>query len=93
MPYGRPSRAIDLVSPVMACLVAVYGAEFGRGDVRGDRAVVDDSAARRRLALHHRDRSLRTQERAGEIDVDHSLPLLECQLVERAPAARRRRRC
>ena len=31
MPYARPSRAIDLVRPVMACLVAVYGAEFGRG--------------------------------------------------------------
>jgi hypothetical protein len=31
MPCGRPSRAIDFVSPVMACLVAVYGAEFGRG--------------------------------------------------------------
>src|SRR5579884_4138905 len=31
MSYLRPSRAVDLVSPVMACLVAVYGAELGRG--------------------------------------------------------------
>ncbi|RYE02831.1 MAG: SDR family oxidoreductase, partial [Sphingomonadales bacterium] len=30
---GRPSSAEDLVSPVMACLVAVYGAELGRGVV------------------------------------------------------------
>src|SRR5215831_15760994 len=31
MSYLRPSREADLVNPVMACLVAVYGAEFGRG--------------------------------------------------------------
>src|SRR4051812_29886532 len=31
MLYFRPSSDRDLVSPVTACLVAVYGAEFGRG--------------------------------------------------------------
>src|SRR5215467_157298 len=31
MSYFRPSRAVDLVSPVMACFVAVYGPESGRG--------------------------------------------------------------
>src|SRR4029079_14486976 len=31
IPKARPSRAIDFVRPVMACLVAVYGAELGRG--------------------------------------------------------------
>src|SRR6516165_1379280 len=31
MSYFRPSRDADLVRPVIACLVAVYGAEFGRG--------------------------------------------------------------
>ena len=31
MLYLRPSREVDLVSPVIACLVAVYGAELGRG--------------------------------------------------------------
>ena len=31
MSYLRPSSDVDLVSPVIACLVAVYGAEFGRG--------------------------------------------------------------
>ena len=33
MSYLRPSSAVHLVSPVMACLVAVYGAELGRGVV------------------------------------------------------------
>jgi hypothetical protein len=28
---GRPSSAIDLVRPEIACLLAVYGAERGRG--------------------------------------------------------------
>ena len=31
MSYLRPSSDVDFVSPVIACLVAVYGAEFGRG--------------------------------------------------------------
>src|SRR5260370_14154473 len=31
MSYFLPSRAVDLVRPVMACLLAVYGAEFGLG--------------------------------------------------------------
>src|SRR5687768_10867158 len=31
MSYLRPSSDVDLVSPVTACLVEVYGAEFGRG--------------------------------------------------------------
>src|SRR6266545_1382588 len=31
MSYFRPSRAMDLVRPVIACLAAVYGAELGRG--------------------------------------------------------------
>src|SRR5262245_32370723 len=29
--YFRPSSAVDLVRPAMACLVEVYGAELGRG--------------------------------------------------------------
>ena len=31
MVYLRPSREVDLVRPVTPCLVAVYGAEKGRG--------------------------------------------------------------
>src|SRR5688500_3109747 len=31
MSYSRPSSEVDFVSPVIACLDAVYGAEFARG--------------------------------------------------------------
>src|SRR5260370_1196673 len=31
MSYFRPSSAVDLVRPRIACFVDVYGAEFGRG--------------------------------------------------------------
>src|SRR5438093_13498429 len=31
MSYLRPSSEVDLVRPVIACFVAVYGAEFGLG--------------------------------------------------------------
>src|SRR5260370_11157627 len=31
MSYLRPSRDVDLVKPVIACFVDVYGAEFGLG--------------------------------------------------------------
>src|SRR5207245_7170273 len=31
MSYLRPSSDVDLVKPVIACFVAVYGAEFGLG--------------------------------------------------------------
>ena len=31
MSYLRPSSEVDLVKPVIACFVAVYGAEFGLG--------------------------------------------------------------
>src|SRR5262245_57898074 len=31
MSYFRPSKAVDVLSPVTACLLAVYGAELGRG--------------------------------------------------------------
>ena len=33
MPYARPSSAVDFVRPEMACFVAVYGADRGRGDI------------------------------------------------------------
>ena len=33
IPKARPSSEADFVSPVIACFVAVYGAEFGRGEV------------------------------------------------------------
>ena len=47
-----------------------------------DRAVVDDAAAAGSLRLEHAEGLLRTQKRAGEIGVDHRLPLLEGQIFE-----------
>src|ERR1700712_3193897 len=75
MSYARPSSEIDLVRPVTACLVAVYGAESGRGG--RDRPVVDDAAAARRLRLHRAERALGAQEHAGEVDVHHGAPGVE----------------
>ena len=69
MSKWRPSRDVDLVRPVMPCLEEVYGAEPGRG-LGGDRAVVDDPPAARRLGFHQPERLARAEERAGEIDVD-----------------------
>ena len=65
----------------------VLGGGVGRGvrprRVRGDRAVVDDAPAARRLVLHQPEGFLRAQERAGQVDVDDALPLLERQVLER----------
>src|SRR5579872_2906452 len=49
----------------------------------GDRAVIDDPPASRRLALHELDRFLSAEERAGEIDIHHLLPGIEGELFER----------
>ena len=69
MSYLRPSSEVDLVSPVMACLVAVYGAELGRGTW----AEIDPLLMirpPRGSGLHHPERRLRAEERAGQVDVD-----------------------
>jgi hypothetical protein len=67
--YFRPSREVDRVRPVIACLETVYAAESAiskasprreslhtgsRGSGR-DGAVVDDPSALRRLLLHESD--------------------------------------
>ena len=82
MSYLRPSSDVDLVSPVIACLVAVYGAEFGTRRMRRDRSVVDDAPPRGVWSFIIRIACLRAQERAGEVDVDDVLPLRERQLFE-----------
>ena len=46
-----------------------------------------------RLALHQAEGALRAEERAVEIDVDHRLPLLEGQFVERHGRRADARRC
>ena len=51
--------------------------------MRRDRAVVDDAAAPRLLALHDLDRFLRAQEGTGEIRVDHGFPLFDGEVLER----------
>jgi hypothetical protein len=48
----------------------------------GDRAVVDDTPTLRLLALHHAERVLRAQERAGQVDRHYIRPLLVRQLFE-----------
>ena len=82
----RPSSDVDLVRPVMACLVAVYGAECGRGDVGRDRSVVDDPAALRLLRFHQQEGLLRAEKRPRQVDVHHRLPLFDGQLLERRAA-------
>ena len=61
--------------------------------VRRDRAVVDDPPAARVLRLHHPERVLGAQEGAGEVGVDHRLPVGQVDLVERAGRAEQCRRC
>jgi hypothetical protein len=51
MSWARPSRAVVLVSPVIACFVAMYGL-------------------------------LRAEERTGEVDVDHALPVGQLEFLE-----------
>ena len=50
--------------------------------MRRDRAIVDDAAALQLLPPHDAKSLARTEERAGEIDIDDRLPFLERDLVE-----------
>src|ERR1700683_1472271 len=70
MSYLRPSSEVALVSPVIPCLVAVYGAEFGRG------------ACAETLALHDSERFLDTQERPGQVDIHYRFPLLVSEIFK-----------
>ena len=83
IPKARPSRAIDFVRPVMACLVAVYGAELGRGVCAEIEPLLMMRPPRGILSLHQSHRPLGTQEGTGEVGVDGTPPLLEGQLVQR----------
>ena len=77
MSYFRPSSAVDLVSPLIACLVAVYGAEFGRGACAEIEPLLMIRPPRGDWAFHQAKRGLSAEERARQIDVDHVPPLLE----------------
>ena len=75
----------------------VFGGGIGRRiwsrRMGGDRAVVDDAPALRRLAFHHGNGALRAKEGAGQIDVDNRFPLLVGEILHRDRPARRRRHC
>src|SRR6516162_6950015 len=51
------------------------------GHIRGNRAVVDDTSAPWSLALHYSYRLLRAQECAGQVDIHHSRPLFEGEIL------------
>jgi len=51
--------------------------------VRGDGSVIDDAPAARVLVLHHLEGFLHAQEHAREVDVDHVLPFVQAELLER----------
>ena len=82
MPYARPSSAVALVSPVMACLVAVYASERGRGAWAEIEPLLMIRPPGGVLPPHDPERLPRTQERPGQVEVDHRLPLAERDLVQ-----------
>ena len=83
MSYFRPSSDVDRVRPGDG----VLGGRVGRGvrprHVRRNRPIVDDAAAARLLIFHQPERVLRAQKRAGQVDVDHVLPLIDGEIFER----------
>jgi hypothetical protein len=98
MRYGRPSSASALVRPVSACLVAVYGAECGRGVCAeidpllmirppwGHLPVERSREWGRILLLQLPVRRLRAQERPVEVRVHDVPPRLVRQILDRHPA-------
>ena len=59
------------------------GRRVGPGCVRGDRAIVDDAPAARRLRFHDPECRLGAEERTGEVGVHHRLPLRQRQVLHR----------
>ena len=83
MSYLRPSSEVDFVRPVIACLVAVYGAEFGLGEWADMELVVDYPSTARLLVLHDLDRLLCAEKRSGEIGAHDRRPLIEGHILQR----------
>ena len=67
----------------MACLVAVYGAEFGPWRVGRDRTVVDDPPAAGDCRFISAIARCAQRNEPGQVGVDDAPPLFERQLVER----------
>ena len=86
MSHGPAVERGRLRQPGDRVLAGGIGRRVRTRHVRGNRAVVDDAAAPGILALHHRERLLRAEERAGEIDVDDRAPLVDGELVNRHAA-------
>ena len=63
MSWARPSSAVALVRPVIACLVAVYGALNGRGACAEIEPLLMIRPPRGILSLHQPERLLRAEER------------------------------
>ena len=93
MSYLRPSSDVDLVRPVMACLVAVYGAEFGRGAWAEIEPLLMIRPPRGSWSFISRNASCVQRKAPVRLTSTHRLPLLEGQVLERHAPARRCRRC
>ena len=93
MSYFRPSSEMLLVSPVMACLVAVYGAELGRGACAEIDPLLMMRPPRGCCDFISADGVLRAQKRAGQVDGHHSAPLLEGEIFHRNSRERLCPRC
>ena len=82
MSKARPSSAVDLVRPVIACLVAVYAIERGRGAC----AEIDPLLMIRPPCgcwlSHHPERLAGAEERAGQVHRDHLVPRVELEGVD-----------
>jgi hypothetical protein len=83
MPNGLPSSDRHFVSPVIACLVTVYGVEPGRGAC----AEIDPLLMIRPpcgvLLPHLPERRPCAKHCAREIHIEHSLPVFQRHLVDR----------
>ena len=83
MSYARPSRDVALVRPVIACFVAVYGAECGRGTRAESEPLLMIRPPRGDWAFISRNACLRAEEGTGEVRLDDCVPLLEREILER----------
>ena len=88
MSYGRPSSAVDLVSPVIACFVAVYATDRGRGVCAEIEPLLMIRPPRGRCSPHHPERLPGTQERAGQVHRDHRVPGRQVDARRGRPPAR-----
>src|SRR5262249_44641535 len=91
MSKARPSREMDLVRPVIACLVGVGAATGGGGGGGGWGAFLVDPPAGGVLGFHHLDRVVGAQESAGQVGVDGLPPAGGGDLIARTRRAKHAR--